>query len=678
MNTVTASHPFTACRESDTDAGISVALIDAAEMLLGSPMPERAWKRACARLQAGATPAQWFDAARDVLCVELTPVPPGMQLVAGTYVVRDAQGWRRFTTSMPRPAVGGAVDVLELHRVVRRYAHAPLNLATFRRLIGDNSRVVSTIVWTSLLANLLALAVPLYMNAIYDRVLPAHAQASLWTLSIGVVLAIAVELMLRTERVHALVGMANVVQCAVEPDLIRRLVHQDLETTNERPVAGAGHVQALGQWERLRTHYWQIASGPAIDSAFTIIYVAVIAWIAGPLALVVVLGLLASAAVVWRADFHQRRAEESDGAPFRLTPSGLVNTRAANAEPQLVNAYLLHSEGARQREQARFRILQQCTTRLAAISNAQTTAVVVAAFYLIGAQMMTAAGIFATVLLGARALQPVGGWISALPALRQVRAALQQLDGVLEQGSNVSPTPAPAPERGTPGWQAVGVDIGYTNNHRVLRDLDLIIQPGERVAIVGAEGAGKSALLRTLMGIVPVQKGSLYLADRPLRNAAEALRNRTHFAWQGAEPLGRTILDFLQLEGPVDIARIHACAEEAGLESLLGVLPNGLDTEWSVIRPMERQKIRERFALWRLLLSNREVLVLDEPSECLDQQGETALLAYLKRRCSEGATLLLATGRSRLLEAVDRVILLDRGRVTFDGPTKNFVSGTIQ
>lgn len=654
-------------------SGLGPALLTAAERELGVAITERAWSRACTRLSGNDTPGAWFDAARDVLSLELTPMPRTTALIAGTYVVRRQQYWSTITVEGTAGDAPLAGDFDEAYRAVRRYRHARLTFATFRRLLGENGRILSRIMWTSLMVNLLALSVPLYMNAVYDRVLPAHAQASLWTLSVGVALAIVLELVLRSERVNALVGIANVVQSAVEPDVVARLVRRDIRHSPDAPLSGSEHVQALGHWERLRTHYWQIVSGPVIDSAFIVVYLAVIAWIGGLLALVVLLGLGAAAWVVMQADRQLRDSRDGDAETFRVTPADVVNYKTSNAEAALINQYLLHSESARQREQARFRILQRCTSRLSAVANLQTALVVVTAFYLIGAQLMSPAGIFATVLLGARALQPIAGWTSALPAIRQVRAAMRRLDEQLEQAPDGERPPHGSGAE--TGWAAEDLQVGYSPTSMVLRGLNLRIQAGERIAIVGAEGSGKTTLLRALMGMVPVRAGSLCHDGSPLWKEAAAVRSRTHFAWQGAEPLGRTLRDHLELEGTLPDDEILDKARQAGLMPLLSALPAGLDTAWSAVRPVERQKVREKIALWRLLLSRKPVLVLDEPSECLDQHLETVLLQHLARQRDEPTTLLIATGRSRLLEVVDRVILLQRGRIAFDGPTHIFVSG---
>jgi ATP-binding cassette subfamily C protein LapB len=175
-----------------------------------------------------------------------------------------------------------------------------------------------------------------------------------------------------------------------------------------------------------------------------------------------------------------------------------------------------------------------------------------------------------------------------------------------------------------------------------------------------------------LLGVISPTKGSATWAGAPLvSQSAYTLRESVHYAWQGAEMVGKNAMEYFEQEGAVPQEALIGVINQTQLAATAARWPQGLLTPFSAMPPLT-QKTRELLSLARASLSRRQIILLDAPTESLDQQAERVLMKSVSDKCSQGATLIVATDRTHLLGLVDRVIYLDRGHVRFDGSVKAF------
>ena len=402
------------------------------------------------------------------------------------------------------------------------------------------------------------------------------------------------------------------------------------------------------------------------------LYLAIIAWMGGLIALVPVCAMAAAGWSVWRYDRQLNAMGPDDVAPFSLTADRLALYRGVNAESTLAAEYLESTEAMRLREQRRFALQSHCGAVLTFLGNAQTLLIVVVAYYLVMAGRMQPAGIFAAILLSGRMLQPLSALMTVLPSVRQMSRCLRQVNDTLAYAAQTPPASGGMAQADA-GWSLRDVAFRYgAGSADALKAVSLDIRRGERVAIVGPAGSGKTTLIKLLLGVLAPAQGSLDWAGSPLAGEhARTLRDQAHYGWQSAEPIGTTPLEYLNLEGRRSHDELAACAQRVGLAPAVSRWPQGLRTACAALPAMGR-RTRELLALARLTLTRRDLLVLDTPSECLDPHAEQLLFDTVKAKCANGGTLLLTTDRANLLGLVDRVIYLNQGQVRFDGAVPEF------
>lgn len=662
------------------DQELPGALVDAAEQVLG-PVPRWQWARQVRGMGVDEPAQAWFDAGQRCLginCVpaKITSAEAVAAILPGTYLISRNGLWCVVSLSSSHDwhAAGLSVDDVvragTVYRVVPAHSLEKLGWKQIRASSLDDSGTLNKVLWSTLLINVFALVIPLYMNAIYDRVMPAQASMSLWVLSLGVVVCIGLELLLRGDRSKALGRLANQLQYGMEPGLISRLSRTPL--TAELGWGQAG-VEALAAWSRLRSLYWSIVSSTLVDVAFTLLFLVIIAWIGGVIVLVPITMMIVAGAVLWRFDRQVQALGADVPTSFGVSARGFFVHQAINAEQLMAEDFLASSEAMRIREQSRFMLQTACSSQFAAIASVQIVLIVMVAFYLVSAHLMQAAGVFATILLAGRVLQPLGSLVMVLPSLRQMAACVKTVNKVLETVAETPPPVAQAPFILSEGWALHSISFSYQQHEvEVLKDISLRINPGERIAIVGPSGAGKTALMQLLLGVVSPTKGSITWAGAPLlAHSAYTLRASIHYAWQGAELVGKNAREFLEYEGPVPEEELLRVINQTQLAATIARWPQGLLTPFASMPPLT-QKTRELLSLARVSLSQRKILLLDAPTESLDQQAESVLIKSIGPMSERGATLLVATDRTHLLNMVDRVIYLDGGRIRFDGSLKDF------
>lgn len=660
-------------------SGLGDALADAAEQVLGS-VPRWHWTRRARSLVDEASVQAWFDVAYESLgiqCVQhdLPLAEERSALPVGTYLLFSNGRWRTLT-HLPNktwlldgePCDAAMLTGATMYRVAPAHSYDRLGWKQIKEASIADGSTLNKILWSTLLINIFVLVIPLYMNAIFDRVLPAQATMSLWVLSLGVALCLGLELLLRNDRSHALGQLADQFQYGIEPQLISRISHAPMSAELRWGAAG---VEALAAWSRLRSLYWGIVASSLADSVFTVLYLAIIAWIGGLVVLVPLAAMMVAFWLIWRFDRGIKAMGNDDAAPFNVSAKSFGIHQAINAEKTMVEGFLASSETMRLREQRRYMLQSRCTAQFAALSNMQTVLIVVASFYLVDAHLMQPAGIFATILLAARVLQPLGSLMNVLPSLRQMRACVKKVNEVLEK-VNDEPVASIKTDTLQDGWNLQNVSFGYRTDNDVFKDISLRIRPKECLALVGPSGAGKTAMLQLLLGQLSPTKGSVMWGGAALAGQhAYSLREHIHYAWQSPEVIGSNAMEYLQCERATSKDELLQALNRARLGPTIARWPQGLLTPFSLL-PALTQKTHEQLALARIILSRRELFVLDAPAESLDQHSEKALIETLQEKRERGATIIIATDRANLLTLVDRVIHIDGGQIQFDGSVQGF------
>jgi ATP-binding cassette subfamily C protein LapB len=305
--------------------------------------------------------------------------------------------------------------------------------------------------------------------------------------------------------------------------------------------------------------------------------------------------------------------------------------------------------------------------------------------YLIQDKVISAGALIAAVMFGARAVAPLASVVQLATRYQGARAAMRALDHVMRQPLDRTPGRAYVPLREMKGALAL-VDASFSypsqpvpgsgatmptpgGGPRVLKNVNLRFNPGERVALLGRIGSGKSTVLRLLAGLYQPSEGMVECDGMDLRQIDPAdYRARVGFVSQDPRLFSGTLRENVLLDRPgADPARLAEVARLTGLERVVTTHPQGWELPVGEAGVLLSGGQRQLVALARCLVMKPQVLLMDEPTSSMDAQSEVAFLRQLKF-ASQGCTLILVTHRPAVLELVERIVVIDSGKPVMDGP----------
>jgi len=520
----------------------------------------------------------------------------------------------------------------------------------------------------SFFVNLLLLAPALFMLQVFDRVLTSQSRETLVVLLLGVGVALGLMLVLDYLRGRLQGVTGNLIAEQLSPAVAKVMLAHMARRAERAPCEGLRDVAAL------RNLFSSQGLLALFDVPWAFVYVAVI-WLAHPM-----LGMAAAAASVLMlvlAVLNDRLTRRDIEA---LQKEAAKATRYLESSMQ--NAELAQSLGMGEAVIGRWRTLnagvsalQGPTARrsvaMAALTRTTRQAVQVLLQALGAYLVITGEGtpgilVACTILLG-RALAPVEQVVGSWRVLAEGRLAFARLSEVLgaaERQPQRMALPAPSGR-----LHAEGLVFRPSQGERmILAGVSLSLEPGESLAITGASGAGKSTLVRLLTGLWRPHAGVVRLDDVDIAQwPREELGPWLGYVPQDVELFAGTVADNIARLGEVDPDKVVQAAERAGVHALILKLPEGYDTVVDNMGVMLSPGQRQRIALARALYGNPKLLVLDEPNSNLDGAGELALGEALKALRGQ-VTVIVVTHRSALVQHMDKLMVLEAGRVKQYGP----------
>ena len=535
--------------------------------------------------------------------------------------------------------------------------------------------------WRSLLAltgallNLCALTVPLYMRAIYDRVVPNLAIESLWALSAGVAIALLFELILRHVKAGFVEGVGIRVGQAVQHKAVSAILRGRAHDKDNNVGA---LMTALRDTEQLALLVPVAFVTFAVDMPAILAFFLLIAMIGGWTVLGPALGALALIGVGLVTNFALKLASRTASRLVQARNNLIVEVaegwqtiKANQGEGRFLTRWDTISDhmGLSTQDTRKWQEMPMHMASL--LVQLVTVLVVVIGVFEIKAGTMTQGAMIAVIMLTGRTMGPVSMAISTMARLYQSLSQISGLVRVLktEPERRVS-DPSIAQGRLAGGFAVKDITYRFADaSEDSLRGVSFSIEPGEKVALIGKSGSGKSTLLQLLAGLLPKQDGHLTVDGHAIdQYAASQLRRSIVYAAQDADIFDTTVWDniLLGIQEP-DTALVERAIRCSGLDSFLARSVEGYmrktGPRGSALSGGQRQTV----LLARALIRDPQVLLLDEPTASLDITSEQAIIAGL-REATADRTLIIATHRLALLDLVDRVIWLEDGRIVADRP----------
>lgn len=535
-------------------------------------------------------------------------------------------------------------------------------------------KIYSEAIAATFAINILALAMPLFSMNVYDRVLPNAAVDTLWALAIGVMLATIFDFTLKTLRAVHVDSAGRRADVVLANLIYGRLLGAKLP---ERPVSAGVRANTLREFETLREFFNSATLTAFGDLPFILLFLVAIWAVSGPLVLIA----LAAIPIVIGAGWLTQRALR------RLMQNNFKETAQKNAVvvETLVSLEAIKAAGAESWAAAKWEravadhirtgleIRNLSSIGINIVQSSQTiiqVGMVIVGFYMVADGQITTGALIASTMLVGRVLGPIGQIAMLVSKLHQTRIAFDQLSEIIR-----------APQERPQGVRFLskqvfdgaitfeGVSFAYDREAApALREVSFDIKPGERVAVIGGIGTGKTTLLKLIQALHSPTAGRI-LIDGVGASQLDPAQLRLHagLLLQDTDLFHGTIRSNITLADPgAGDDAVLAAARSAGALEWITRLPKGFET------PVRERGVglsggqRQSVALARTLLRKPKILLLDEPTSDMDGRTEQLVIQRL-RNYSAGRTLLVVTHRPALLDLVDRLIVLEGGRKLLDG-----------
>jgi ATP-binding cassette subfamily C protein LapB len=552
--------------------------------------------------------------------------------------------------------------------------------------LWENAPVYRDVLFAAGLINLFGLASPLFIMNVYDRVVPNHAVETLWLLAIGLAIILVFDLLLRTMRGY----FVDLAGKRVDVDLSARIMERVLGIRLEnRPVSAGSFAANLRSFETVRDFITSATVTALIDLPFAILFLVLMAWIDLPMFLPALAGMALIMSYAWLVQGKMHDLAETTYRAGAMRNANLVESLVGLETVKAVGA-----EGVMQRKWERSAIfLARVSNQLRFLSATTINSalwmqqvvwlsVAVLGVYRIGAGELSMGGLIACTMLASRALAPFGQVAGLLTQYHNASTALTSLNEIMtrevERPEGAAFVSRPV-FRGEIDFRDVEFAYPGEGNAETLRKVSFHIDPGERVALIGRVGSGKSTLLRLILGLYQPTAGAIRIDGVDIRQLDPSeLRRNVGYVPQDATLFFGSLKENILLAAPqLDDADLLAAAEVAGLSEMVNAHPRGFDMMVGERGESLSGGQRQGVAIARAVVHNPPILLLDEPTGAMDHSSEEAIKQRLRQYAAH-KTLLIITHRTSLLDLVDRLIVVDNGRIVADGPKERVVEALRQ
>ena len=542
-------------------------------------------------------------------------------------------------------------------------------------------RIYRDVLIASLLINIFALVGPLFTMNVYDRVVPNQAIDTLWVLASGVFLVYIFDFIIRMLRGYFVDIAGKKSDILISANIFERVMGMKLVN---RPSSIGAFASNLKDFESIRDFITSATILSVIDLPFVIIFLLVIAYVGSALVFVPIVAIVL---IILYGFLIQPILRSSIEKTFKA--SSQKNATLIEGLNGIETIKTLRMEGAMQsRWERSTAYISEWSIRSKFISSSatnfclfiqQTSIVIVIIYgvYLIGAGEVTMGGLIATVLLTARAISPVSQATNLSTRFYHAKAAYGSLNSIMNQPvERQNNTDYLNLEKIKGDITFEDVSFTYPNEKEsVLKNINIKINEGERVGFLGKVGSGKSTIFKLILKLYDPDQGMIKFdgLDSNQINIDE-LRKHIGYIDQNPNLFFGTLKDNIVSGFPeASDEQMLAVSKLSGVDAFASRHPMGYSMQ--VGEHGEKLSVgqRQSVAIARALIGQSPILLLDEPTSALDKANENLLKNNLLKSTSK-KTLLLITHRTSMLDIVDRIIVVEGGKVVADGPKKDIIN----
>lgn len=540
----------------------------------------------------------------------------------------------------------------------------------------------SHVALAALLVNLLALAAPLFTMNVYDRVVPNGAVPSLIALAIGLTIAIAFDFLIRIVRSRIIDLTGKKIDVVLAANIFEHILA--LRMAN-RPASVGILANQMRDFDSVREFFTSGTVVAATDLLFAMIFIGVLFMVAGPLAWIplAMLPIIIATGFILQRPLNRamKRLQAESAARHGVlieSLSGIEAVRATGAESRMQMAWERSvAATARSGETVHFWSSLALTISSSAQQITSMLLVVIGVFLILDGKITMGALIAANMLAG-RVLAPISSLASVITRATQTISSLRSIDRLMDLERERPPGRtfvARKIEHGAITFN--GVSFRYPNSkEKALDNVSFTIAPGERVAIIGRVGSGKTTVGRLLSGFYEPEEGSILIDGIDSRQYDPAdLRAGTGFVMQDTDLFFGKLRENITLGKPAasDDEVIEA-ARLSGVEQFIAGHPLGYDMPIAEGGRSLSGGQKQAIGLARAMIRQPRILFMDEPTAHFDVRSEAEFLERLKSIARADMTVIVSTHRPSLLSLVTRILVFERGKLVADGPRENILA----
>jgi len=540
--------------------------------------------------------------------------------------------------------------------------------------LWSSKSVYRDVLVASIVINIFVLANPLFVMNVYDRIVPNNAIESLWVLAIGVSVVYLFDILLKYLRSYFLEIAGKKSDVIMSGKLFEQTL--GLKMSNRGGSIGV-FANQLKEFDSIRNFFTSGTIATLVDLPFAIIFLAVIFYIAGAIVLIpisiIALILIYSFVMkkpIARAIEATYEANSQKNAVLIETLNAMETIKALGVEARSQWRWE-QAVGEIAKTSLKSKLLQSSLGRMTGFMQQMSTVVIVlAGVYIIQAGDLTMGGLIATVMLSQRAIGPMGQFASLVTSYEQTKTALNSLEELMEKEVE-----RPLNKRFIqhPHFDGkiefINVSFTYPNESKpALNRVSFVIEPGDKVGIIGRIGSGKSTIEKLILGFYQVDEGTILIdgIDITQLDPAEVRRN-INYVPQDVTLFSGDVRDNISYKAPyVDDETILKAAKLAGVDDFIKQHPSGysltVNEGGSSLSGGQRQSI----GVARALLLESPIYLFDEPTNAMDAKTEQLMIDRLKKGTLNSTTLVV-THKMSLLQLTDRLMVMDGGKLIADG-----------
>lgn len=536
--------------------------------------------------------------------------------------------------------------------------------------LWQNRSIYKQVAIAAVFINLFALASPLYIMNVYDRVVPIKSIDTLWVLSVGVLIVYIFDFILKNLRASFLDFAGRKADIKISAMLFERITSMKLDSRSASAGILAGNMK---DFESVRDFFTSATLVAFIDLPFVFLFIFLIWIIAGPVAfvllamvpMVVIMSLIMQ--IPLRKAINESMNESAlKNALVYETISGLETIKIQAAEGQVQRKWEELSDRAAQTACKARGISAFATNWAGLIQQLTTVGVVVVGVFTIFEGTMSVGALIAAVILSGRAMAPLANVSGLLTRYGQSRQSLIRLGELMK-----TPVERVKGKTYISKNQIEGkiefrdVSFNYPNQAiPALKDLNFTINAGEKIAVIGSVGSGKTTIERLILNLYQPTSGAVVVDDTDVRQIDPGdLRRNIGVVQQSPQLFQATIRENITMgDEMVPDRNVVKAAEVAGVMDFLRETPSGLDSFAGERGEALSGGQRQAVAVARAILYDPQILIMDEPTSSMDPMSENRLMKRL-HNITRDKTLILITHKGPMLSMVDKIMLLERGSI---------------